>query len=99
MLGTAKSAETAKTTKAVGTTKPAVSEKPEASGAPKSIAQLKVQGYVIKGTVSKTVSASKIAGGKWNAPDTYYTIRDKVFSGNTIDDAHIEKGMCVWMKK
>ena len=44
-------------------------------------------------------SASKIAGGKWNAPDTYYTIRDKVFSGNTIDDAHIEKGMCVWMKK
>ena len=98
VLGTAKSAETAKTTKAAGTTKPAVSAKPEASGAPKSIAQLKVQGYVIKGTVSKTVSASKIAGGKWNAPDTYYTIRGKVFSGNTIDDAHIEKGMCVWMK-
>ena len=71
---------------------------PKAAGAPKSIAQLKLQGYVIKGTVSTTMSASKIAGKKWNAPDTYYTIRGKVFPGNTIDDAHIEKGMCVWMK-
>ena len=72
---------------------------PKPAEAPKSIAQLKVQGYVNKGTVSKTTSASKIAGGKWNAPDTYYTIRNNVFPGNTIDEAHIEKGMCVWMKK
>ena len=79
--------------------KAVVSAPPKVQGAPKSIAQLKVQGYVNKGTVSKTTSASKIAGGKWNAPDTYYTIRGKVFPGNTIDDAHIEQGMCVWMKK
>ena len=66
---------------------------------PRSIAQLKVQGYVEKGSVSKTVSASKIAGSKWNAPDTYYTIRDKIFPGNTIDDSRIEVGMSIWMKK
>ena len=76
-----------------------VSASPRVQGAPKSIAQLKLLGYVAKGTVSKKTSASKIAGGKWNAPDTYYTIRGKVFPGNTIDDAHIEQGMCVWMKK
>ena len=88
--------------------KPAPSPKPVpvvkpapvvAGAAPKSIAQLKARGYVQKGTVSKNVTASKIAGGKWNAPDTYYTIRDKVIPGNAIDAAHIEVGMCVWMKK
>ena len=68
-------------------------------GAPTSIAQLKARGYVQKGVVSPTTSASKIAGGKWNAADTYYTIRNKVFSGKEIDPAHIERGMCVWMKK
>ena len=79
---------------------PVVKPAPAVAGtAPKSIAQLKARGYVQKGTVSKNVTASKIAGGKWNAPDTYYTIRDKVIPGNVIDAAHIEVGMCVWMKK
>ena len=88
---------------AVAQAKPAVQAKPAAlqakPNAPKSIAQLKLQGYVEKGSVSKTMSASKIAGAKWNAADTYYTIRGKVFPGNTIDAAHIENGMCIWMKK
>ena len=66
---------------------------------PKSAAQLKSMGYAVKGKVSKTMSASKIAGSKWNAPDTYYTIRDKIFPGNAIDAAHIEVGMSIWMKK
>ena len=66
---------------------------------PRSIAQLMLRGYEQKGMVSKTTSASKIAGSKWNASDTYYTIRGKVFPGNTIDSAHIEDGMCIWMKK
>jgi len=66
---------------------------------PTSVAQLKAMGYVEKGTISKTCTASKIAGGKWNAADTYYTIRNKVISGNTLDAAHLEKGMRVWMKK
>ena len=81
--------------------KPSAQAKPSSrpTGAPKSIAQLKLAGFVEKGTVSKTVSASKIAGGKWNAADTYYTIRGKVFPGNTIDSAHIEDGMSIWMKK
>ena len=82
--------------------KPASAPKPApvaAGTVPKSIAQLKAHGYVQKGTVSKGVTASKIAGGKWNAPDTYYTIRDKVIPGNAIDAARIEVGMCIWMKK
>ena len=84
--------------------KPAVAEsKPtvrvDTSLPPKSIAQLMLRGYKQKGTVSKTISASKIAGSKWNASDTYYTIRGKVFPGNTMDAAHIEDGMCIWMKK
>ena len=66
---------------------------------PKSAVQLKSMGYEVKGKVSKTTSASKIAGSKWNAPDTYYTIRDKIFPGNAIDAAHIEVGMSIWMKK
>ena len=53
----------------------------------------------MKGTVSPAMTASKIAGGKWNSPDTFYTIRGKVIPGNEIDAAHIEKGMCIWMKK
>ena len=73
--------------------------KPPAGSAPASIAQLKARGYVLKGTISPNVTASKIAGGRWNAPDTYYTIRNKVIPGSSIDAAHIEKGMCVWMKK
>ena len=74
--------------------------KPAASGgAPDSIADLKAKGYVVKGVVSKTQTASRIAGGKWNASDTYYTIRNKVFSGSQMDAAHIESGMSVWMKK
>ena len=70
-----------------------------AASLPKSAVQLKSMGYEVKGKVSKTTSASKIAGSKWNAPDTYYTIRDKIFPGNAIDAAHIEVGMSIWMKK
>ena len=79
--------------------KVAAASPPPSSGAPTSVAHLKARGYVQKGVVSPTTSASKIAGGKWNAPDTYYTIRNKVFPGNAIDESRIEKGMCIWMKK
>jgi hypothetical protein len=65
---------------------------------PKSIAELKARGYVLKGSVTKGVTASKIAGGRWNSKDTYYTIRNKVIPGDTIDPAHIENGMGIWMK-
>lgn len=81
--------------KAAIATKPAV----PATNLPKSAVQLKSMGYVVKGKVSKTTSASKIAGSKWNAPDTYYTIRNKIFPGNAIDASHIEVGMSIWMKK
>ena len=65
---------------------------------PKSIAELKSRGYTFKGSVTKGVTASKLAGGRWNSKDTYYTIRNKVISGDTIDPAHIENGMGIWMK-
>jgi hypothetical protein len=73
--------------------------KPVPAKPPSSVKDLAARGYVMKGTVSKNVTASKIAGAKWNSPDTYYTIRNKVIPGNKIDPAHIEKGMCIWMKK
>jgi len=65
---------------------------------PKSISELKARGYTLKGSVTKSVTASKIAGGRWNSKDTYYTIRNKVIPGSEIDPAHIEVGMGVWMK-
>lgn len=65
---------------------------------PKSIAELKSRGYALKGSVTKGVTASKIAGGRWNSRDTYYTIRNKVIPGDAIDPAHIEDGMGIWMK-
>ena len=65
---------------------------------PDSVAELRSRGYVIKGIISKTSTASSIAGKAWNSPDTYYTIRNKVFSGDKIDPKHIELEMCVWMK-
>ena len=96
----APAAKPASAPKSVAKAKPVSKPTPSpANSAPKSIAQLKVRGYVQKGTVSKGVTASKLAGSKWNAPDTYYTIRGKVIPGSAIDSAHIEVGMCVWMKK
>ncbi len=66
--------------------------------APKTIADLKKQGYRLRGTVKKGTTASKIAGSRWNRPTTFYTIRDKVIPGNQINPARIEVGMGVWMK-
>ena len=84
--------------KPVAKPKAVVAKKPVAQAPPKSIAQLKARGWVLKGCVSKSNSASKIAGSKWNAPDTYYTIRDKVIPGSSLNESRIEKGMGVWMK-
>lgn len=71
----------------------------QAKASPKTISELKSQGYIVKGVISPTMTAAKIAGAKWNAADTYYTIRDKVFSGKTVNPSKFEKGMSVWMKK
>ena len=68
------------------------------TGPPASISELKARGYVQKGVVSKEKTAIKIAGSRWNSADTYYTIRNKVIPGSSIDAARIEKGMAVWMK-
>ena len=73
--------------------------KPAKQAPPRSIAELKKRGYRQCGTVTKSRSAVKIAGAKWNAPETYYTIREKVVSGAELNPARIENGMSVWMKK
>lgn len=65
---------------------------------PTSAAELRQQGYVLKGIVSPANTASRIAGAKWNKADTYYTIRNKVIPGTQINPAKIEKGMGIWMK-
>jgi len=70
-----------------------------ARSAPKSIAQLKSGGWVLKGYVTKGQTAMKIAGARWSSGDTYYTIRDKVIPGNSLDESRIEKGMGVWVRK
>jgi len=80
--------------------KPTVKAAPVAvSAAPKTIAELKARGFVDRGTVTKDRTAIKIAGAAWRSPQTYYTIRDKVIPGSSLDPAHIEKGMHVWMRK
>ena len=66
---------------------------------PKSKEELLARGYVARGQVNKTQTASKIVGGKWNSSDTYYTIRNKVIPGSQIDPAKIEVGMVIWTKK
>lgn len=78
---------------------PKPAPKPAAKGPPKSVADLKAQGYVVKGVISPDKTASKIAGAKWNAPDTYYTIRNKIYSGKEVNPSKFEKGMQVWRKK
>lgn len=66
---------------------------------PSSVADLKARGYTERGTILKGGrTASQIAGAKWNAPNTYYTIRNKVIPGNMINPAKIEVGMVIWMK-
>lgn len=102
-------AQSAAPSKAVVPPKTAASPKPATAKAksaaaktvtaPKSIAQLKAGGWTLVGSVSKTTSASKLAGRRWNAPDTYYTIRNKVIPGNQLNESKIEKGMGVWLKK
>lgn len=73
--------------------------KSAASAPPKSIAELKARGYRLAGMVSRDQTALKIAGGRWNAADTYYTIRNKVIPGTAIDPARIERGMSIWLKR
>ena len=69
------------------------------SASPRTRDDLLASGYVARGQVNKDQTASAIVGGKWNSPDTYYTIRNKVIPGNQIDPARIEVGMLVWTKK
>ncbi len=81
---------------------PPKAAKPKAPAAkhapPKNIAGLKAQGYAPKGKVTKSRLPSRIVGSKWNAPDTFYTIRSKVVPGNKIDQARVEEGMVIWRK-
>ena len=66
---------------------------------PQSIAELQRQGFESIGSVSKTNLPGRIAGPKWNASDTYYTLRGRVIPGNVLDPRHVEAGMSVWRPK
>ena len=66
---------------------------------PQSIADLRRQGYVPIGTIAKGRTARQAAGDRWNAPDTYYSIRGKVLPGNIIDPKRVQEGTNVWRKE
>ena len=66
---------------------------------PQSIAELRKQGFESIGSVTKTNLPGRIAGAKWNAADTYYTLRGRVIPGNVLDPRHVEAGMSVWRPK
>ena len=65
---------------------------------PASIADLRARGYRLRGNISPFNTASRLAGGRWNSPDTYYTIRNKVIPGDKINPTRIERDMGVWMR-
>jgi len=78
--------------------KPPTKPSPAFKQIPQSIDDLKRQGFVSIGSITKTSLPAKVAGPKWNAPDTYYTIRARVIPGNILDPHHVEEGMNVWRK-
>ena len=68
------------------------------TAAPRTRAELKSQGFRLKGLVGAGQSPIKIVGEKWNAPDTYYLLRDKATPGSAIDPKKLEKGTEIWRK-
>ena len=71
---------------------------PRPASPPKTVADLKAQGYAMRGKIEGGQTALKLVGAKWNASDTYYVIRGKLTSGSKIDPARLEKGTEVWRK-
>jgi len=92
-------------TRSVAARSKAVLSKPKAAAAkpskkaPKTIAELKARGYVLRGTITKQMTALKLVGAKWNAADTYYTIRGKVLPGSSLNPKRMERGMQVWTRR
>jgi len=78
--------------------KPPAKPSPAFKQIPQSIDDLRRQGFVPIGSITKKNTPVKVAGPKWNAPDTYYTIRARVIPGNILDPHHVEDGMNVWRK-
>lgn len=76
----------------------AAAPRPQRKSPPTSIADLRARGYRLRGNISPFNTASRLAGGRWNSPDTYYTIRNKVIPGDKINPARIERDMGVWMR-
>ena len=65
---------------------------------PKTVNDLKAQGYKCRGTVAKGKTAMMIVGSKWKSSSTYYVIRGKVTSGSSINPLRIEEGTVIWTK-
>ena len=65
---------------------------------PQSIPELHAQGFRAIGTVTKKKLPLDIVGKKWNASDTYYSIRDRVYPGNIMKPQRFEEGMVIWRK-
>lgn len=66
---------------------------------PKTLADLKaLKGYA-QGVIGPGRSASSMAGGRWNAADTYYWTRKKVVRGNKVNAQSLEKGALIFYRK
>lgn len=88
--------------------KPVVRKKTAASGKtvrrqpaasrPSTVAQLAAGGWKVAGVLAKGGTVLRIAGKRWNSPDTYYSIGSKVIGGDTINPAKVAVGTKVWMK-
>ncbi len=70
----------------------------ERKAAPRTRGELTSQGFRLRGLVGAGQSPIKIVGENWNAPDTYYVIRDKATPGSAIDPKRIEKGTEIWRR-
>lgn len=77
---------------------PSSAGRPALKAVPTTVAELKAQGYTLRGRVRPGRTASQIAGARWNRPDTFYTIRNKVIPGDRINQSRIEVDMGIWMK-
>lgn len=65
---------------------------------PQSVEDLKKRGYVVKGVIQPGMTAAKIAGSEWRSETTFYSVKNRIFSGKTVDPKSMPKGMYVWMK-
>lgn len=83
---------------AIAQESPAVKKPEPIPEAPQNAEQLKAGGWKLAGTISKKVSALRIAGSRWDDPKTYYVLGGKLTPGDKVNPQRFVEGMEVWLK-